>query len=53
MQQWMREAKQGTYLLESRQQHLTVSRHRSCAMQMQTKVNKPHELNISSTATKD
>ena len=32
MQGWMREARQGTYLLESRQQHLTVSRHRSCAM---------------------
>ena len=32
MQGWMREAGQCTYLLESRQQHLTVSRHRSCAM---------------------
>ena len=30
MQEWMREAKQGTYLLESRLQHLTVSRHKSC-----------------------
>ena len=32
MQGWMREARQDTYLLESRQQHLAVSRHRSCAM---------------------
>ena len=32
MQEWMREAEQGTYLLESRLQHLTVSRHKSCAM---------------------
>ena len=69
----MKEAKQGTYLLGSRLQHLTVSKHRSYAMLssgkilpnvwsysrtgpiqglvlfkdyiMQTKVNKPQELN--------
>ena len=32
MQEWMKEAKQGTYLLGSRLQHLTVSKQRSYAM---------------------
>ena len=32
MQEWMKEAKQGTYLLGSILQHLTVSKHRSYAM---------------------
>ena len=32
MQEWMKEAKQGTYLLGSRLQHLTVPKHRSYAM---------------------
>ena len=68
MQEWMREAKQGTYLLESRLKHFTVKTQILCNAElredlakcvvlfktyiMQTKVNKPQELNISSTATK-
>ena len=32
MQEWMKEAKQDTYLLGSKPQPLTALKHRSCAM---------------------
>ena len=47
MQQWMREAKQGTYLLEDFAKCVVLFKDYI----MQSKVNKPQELNISSTAT--
>ena len=68
IQGWMREARQGTYFMESRQALDSIKTQILCNAElrqdfakyvvlfkhyiMQTKVNKPQELNISSTATK-
>ena len=47
MQEWMREAQQGTYFLEDFTKCVVLFKDYI----MQSKVNKPQELNISSTAT--